>query len=137
MQRRIVLTVIAILACVFVCTYGCQFTDAGVEQSLRADLSISSSLSIHLIDVTSFPAAGVWGPRQEALFVTSGGARHRLALAYRHEDAPDVEDARWQIGEVGVMYSDGHDEWVVFERTFDHFPTGSEIKSFRDWLDRW
>lgn len=105
-----------------------------VEQSLRTDLLISRSHSLSLIDVTTYPSRGGWGRGQQAVFVTSGGTKHRLASAYRHKNA---RHGGWRIGEVSVMYTDGHDEWEIFEQTFDHFPTDQEIKTFRDWIDGW
>jgi hypothetical protein len=128
----LLLLVLSLVATIGLLVFALYPGESPIESEIRNDLDISEAWSVHLIESKTYPATGWRGPREEAIFVRSGGRRHILSLAYRHANSRYDEETHWMVDETSVMYVDGHDEWIRAERKFNHFPSQDEITLFQN-----
>ncbi|MCA9173160.1 MAG: hypothetical protein KDB14_01535 [Planctomycetales bacterium] len=127
---RTLLVMVTLLALAIVCWR--TMTHATIARALRQDLALPRTTSLKLLEFRKELAT----ERDVALFVTHDGQQYELSQASRHVISP-LANSKWTVDQVSIFYTDGFEQWELFARTYDHFPTRAEIQEFRQWLAQW
>ena len=108
-----------------------------IESSLRLDLGIADSDVLHILKFDPNSDTGRWGPLEQAVIVTKPGETYRLAAVVREPRSPNPRFANWWVGQISIMYTDGHDEWETFEKQFANYPSSRDVEKFYKWVKQW